>query len=85
MCSSDLEKRMNLRVVLVLSRPAAGWQGETGYIRTELLRKYLPAKNYQRWEYIICGPGPMVDAMEQTLPEIGVPIARIHAERFDMV
>lgn len=80
-----LEKRMNLRVVLVLSRPAADWQGETGYIRTELLRKYLPAKNYQRWEYIICGPGPMVDAMEQTLPEIGVPIARIHAERFDMV
>ena len=80
-----LKSNLNLTVVLVLSRPQAGWQGETGFITAEILRKYLPEKNYQRWEYIICGPGPMIDAMEQTLPEVGVPIDRIHAERFDMV
>jgi predicted ferric reductase len=81
----ELESKINLKVVRVLSSPEADWQGERGYITADILRKYLPEKNYKRWAYIMCGPGPMIDAMEDALPKIGVPIEQIHAERFDMV
>jgi len=35
-------------------------------------------------EFFICGPGPMMDAAEAALHEIGVPGERVHTERFDM-
>ena len=78
-----LERRMNLTVVHVLERPPASWTGETGYVTTELLSRYLP-RGYQRWQFFICGPGPMMDAAEAALIELGVPAERVHTERFDM-
>jgi predicted ferric reductase len=80
-----LQKQMNLKVVYVLEEPPEGWQGETGRIAAEILRKYIPPKQYKRWQYFICGPTPMMNAMEKILPEIGVPAEQIHTERFDMV
>lgn len=79
-----LESRMNLTVVHVLARPAANWTGETGFVRAELLSRHLP-RGYRRFQFFICGPGPMMDAAETALIELGVPEARIHTERFDMV
>jgi predicted ferric reductase len=80
-----LQKQMNLKVVYVLEEPLDGWPGETGRISAEILRKHVPPKQYRRWQYFICGPTPMMNAMEQILPEIGVPAEQIHTERFDMV
>jgi predicted ferric reductase len=80
-----LQGRMNLKVIYVVEEPSAGWTGETGRISAQLLRKYLPPKQYKRWQYFICGPTPMMNAMESILPEIGVPAEKIHTERFDMV
>jgi predicted ferric reductase len=80
-----LQKEMSLKVVYVLEEPPDGWQGETGRISGEILLKYVPPKQYRRWQYFICGPTPMMNAMEGILPEIGVPAEQIHTERFDMV
>lgn len=33
-------------------------------------------------EAFVCGPGPFMDAVEQTLLEVGMPRSRIHVERF---
>lgn len=33
--------------------------------------------------FMICGPGPMIDAMKSTLAEIGVPPAQIRSEAFE--
>ncbi len=81
----DLQSKMNLKVVYVLERPHKGWEGETGRISAGMLRKYLPPKQFKRWQYFICGPTPMMDAMERILPELNVPFENIHTERFDMV
>lgn len=81
----DLQGRMNLKVVYVLEAPPPDWQGETGRISADILRKYLPPRQFKRWQYFICGPMPMMDAMEKILPGIGVPAEKIHTERFDMV
>ncbi|MDQ6771540.1 MAG: ferric reductase-like transmembrane domain-containing protein [Candidatus Dormibacteraeota bacterium] len=83
---AELAKAMpNLHVIHVLGRPPDGWDGESGRITAELLQRHLPAHQYRRYQYFICGPGPMMDAMEAALSEIGVPHANIDTERFDMV
>ena len=79
-----LERRMNLTVVHVLERPPADWTGETGYVTSELLSRHVPV-GFRRFQFFICGPGPMMDAAETALLAIGVPADRVHTERFDMV
>jgi predicted ferric reductase len=79
-----LQSRMNLTVVHVLQRPPADWMGETGYVTAEMLSRRLP-RGYRRFQFFICGPGPMMDAAEAALIELGVPAERVHTERFDMV
>jgi predicted ferric reductase len=79
-----LEQRMDLTVVHVLERPPEGWGGETGYVTADVLARHLPPGQL-RFQYFICGPGPMMDAAERALVELGVPGERVHTERFDMV
>jgi len=80
----ELSHRMKLRIVYVLEHPAADWHGEAGRIDSALLLRYLP-KRYNRFQYFVCGPPPMMDAMEQSLPTLGIPAENIHTERFDVV
>ncbi len=74
---------MNLQVIYVLTAPPR-------MARRDRLcdgrdsEKYLP-KQYRRFVYFVCGPGPMMDAMEEALPELGVPPQNVHTERFEMV
>lgn len=79
-----LQEKMNLRVIFVLSNPEAGWTGETGFITAEVMQRYLP-KQYKRFKFLICGPEPLMDAMEEAIPALGVPIENVLTERFDMV
>ncbi|MCX6612644.1 MAG: ferredoxin reductase family protein [Acidobacteria bacterium] len=80
----DLQTRMNLHVIYALEKPPEAWQGERGYITQAVLEKYLPAQ-HKRFQYFICGPGPMMDSIEGILPKLGIPGRQIHTERFVMV
>ncbi|MGN6377349.1 MAG: ferredoxin reductase family protein [Gaiellales bacterium] len=79
----QLTQRIDLSVVHVLEHPPADWTGETGYVTRDVLSRHLP-HNFQRFQYFICGPAPMMDASEAALLELGVPGERVHTERFDM-
>jgi len=79
-----LKQRMNLTVVYVLEEPPANWAGETGYPTADMLRKHLPGE-FKRFEYFVCGPPRMMDAMEEALVGLGVPAHHVHTERFDWV
>lgn len=82
---SELEPRLDLRVTHVLSgTPPVGWRGEVGRISAELLADRLPA-GYRRFQFFVCGPDPMMDAMEHGLLDLGVAPERIHTERFGWV
>ena len=76
-----LQARLELRLVLVLAEPPAGWAGETGRIDAALLGRHLPGP-YAEHEYFICGPNPMMDAVETALGELGVPMSKYHSERY---
>ena len=77
-------ERESVTIVHTVNETPEGWTGETGRIDAEMLRRHLPQR-YQRWQYFICGPDPMMDAMELALETIDVPPTRVHTERFGWV
>ena len=80
-----LEKEINLKVVHVLERPPEGWEGESGFISADILKKHLP-EDYKKWEYLffLCGPMPMIEAVEGILKELDVASSRIFSEKYEM-
>jgi predicted ferric reductase len=84
---SELEKlreAMALDVVYVFEAPSPGWTGERGRITTDILQRHLPAR-FRRYAYFVCGPPPMMDAVETMLVSLGVPSGSIETERFNVV
>lgn len=79
-----LSRDMALDIVHVWEEPEAGWTGEQGLIDEAMLRRHLPA-HFLHYQFFICGPVPMTDAMERALVAIGIPAARIQSERFNLV
>jgi predicted ferric reductase len=78
-----LKTRLNLKVVHILEKPPVGWSGEKGYLSTEILKKHID----QTWKELdpqvfICGPKPMMNAVEKQMLEIGFPQIKVHTERF---
>lgn len=80
----DLARTLHLRVVYVFEEPPKDWTGERGHITTDLLRRHLPAQ-FLHFQYFVCGPVPMMDALESILTGLGIPAASVHTERFEMV
>jgi predicted ferric reductase len=80
----ELQQRLNLKVVHVVEDPADGWEGERGFITAELLARYLPEERLG-FEYFICGPVPMMNAVDKALRRLGVPVEHTHSEPFNLV
>ena len=57
-----LQARLDLRVIHVLTQPPGDWRGESGFVTPELLQKHLPG-DAQQFEYFLCGPKPMSEAV----------------------
>jgi len=79
-----LEARLNLKVVHVLANPPVDWTGEQGFISAEMFKRHLPPP-YADHEYFICGPNVMMDAIENALGELNVPLTKYHSERYSFV
>lgn len=80
----ELKNHLVLQLVEVLEHPPEEWAGERGVIDRELLLRHLP-EDPVRTRYYLCGPGPMMDAIEPSLRNLGVPMEQIHSERFEIV
>lgn len=80
----DISKDINLKLVHVLEEPPENWQGETGLINIELLKKHLPEKP-EEFAYYLCGPKPMQDAAELSLRDLGIDWRLIYSERFEII
>lgn len=77
----ELAGRLALTTVYVLTDPPSDWTGEQGFITPDVLRRHVPPP-YDEHEYFICGPPPMMDAMEAALAHLGVPMSKYHSERY---
>ncbi len=78
-----LGRRPGTDVVYVYDVPPDGWTGETGHIDDALLSRHIPAAALEAWVFVLCGPPPMLDAVENALIGLGVAPDRILSERFD--
>jgi predicted ferric reductase len=79
----ELQSQLNLKVVHVLEQPPQGWSGESGYITADVLDRHLPPDR-AAYHYFMCGPVPMINAVDKALPEAGVPLSRVQSERYEM-
>ncbi|HEY9076199.1 MAG TPA: ferric reductase-like transmembrane domain-containing protein [Anaerolineaceae bacterium] len=82
----QIRSRLNLNLIHVLEQPPEDWNGERGFISENLLRRCLPEGAAENMvEIFICGPKPMMDAVEKALVRLGIPYGDFHSERFDFV
>ncbi len=81
-----LKNTLNLTLVHVLEKTPPGWTGESGFVSQSILERHLP-KDLPRntLEVFICGPQPMMNAVEKALGKLGVPFGDFHSERFNLV
>ena len=81
---AELEKELkNFTLVHVLERPPEGWEGEQGYITADVLQRHLPME-HRNSTFFLCGPLPMIMAVESALHQLEVPPTHIHSEQYEM-
>jgi predicted ferric reductase len=80
---NTLVKKLDLKIFYVLEKPKSTEKYLQGYITLDLLDKELPA-NRKELFYYICGPLPMIDAMESHLNQLGIPDYKVNKEKYEM-
>ncbi len=78
-----LAKKLNLKITHVLEKPSKKVKSDTGFINKEILGRELP-RNRDKWYYFICGPLPMIEAMEANLKGLDIPSRQITSEKYEM-
>jgi predicted ferric reductase len=76
-----MRQGLDIDMHLVLSEPPQGWDGPVGELTPDVLRRCLGTVDPEAL-YMVCGPVPMMDAVENALLGFGVPGERIVSERF---
>lgn len=76
-----LKGRLDLDVEFVLEEPPHDWSAEEGQVTEELLERQLPRERFVR-RFFVCGPPPMMAAVETALLAHDVPQSHIHLEKF---
>ncbi len=82
----DLDQRFdNFSYNIALSSPDEGdnWTGLTGFIHSHLCSEYLCShEDPTEIEYYLCGPPPMIDAVIDSLYDLGVEDDMIYFDKF---
>jgi ferredoxin-NADP reductase len=74
------KKNKNLKVVFVLNEASSTWKGATGVIDAEIVKKTVP--DYKKTVFYVCGPPPMVQAMEKLIKNLELPKTQLRLEAF---
>jgi ferredoxin-NADP reductase len=80
----EIAAALGAAVVTIVDDPPPGWDGEQGPLTADLLVRHLPDTAANGWHVVICGPAGLMELTEATLVDAGVPLGRIHSERFDI-
>ena len=71
-------RHASFHLCIVATLAGDDWQGDRGRVNADLLRREVP--DLITTPVYLCGPGPMMDAMQALLTDAGVPAAQIHTE-----
>ena len=78
------EKYPYFQVHYVLNEAPEDWEGSTGFVTEDIIRKYLPAPSPDT-KILICGPPPMVSAMKKATEAVGFDKAKVVSDADDQV
>ena len=70
---------LGIKVVYTVDKPDEHWQGESGYITEDMIKKYC---DVHRSYFYLCGPPQMVGHMVQNLEHLGVQHDHIKREQW---
>lgn len=81
-----LKTRLDLTLIHVLEKPPQNWTGKQGYISRKDIEEVIP-KGLERnqLEIFLCGPPPMMRAVDRIINEMNIWPGDFHYERFDLV
>jgi NAD(P)H-flavin reductase len=68
--------KKQIKVILTIDKPAPGWNGNVGFVSEFVKEIEIDAANAVA---VMCGPGPMMIALEKILRPLGIPDRRIFA------
>lgn len=82
----ELENRLNMTTIFTIEKPPKKWDGESGFLNRNILNKHSPTD----WvatgtDVFLCGPTPMMNAVEKELLAVGYTDKQIHTERYALV
>jgi len=77
------QAKPQVQVVHILTQPDGNWQGETGRLDQEKLRRLLGGR-LDHSTFFLCCPPPMIQSLVAILQELGVPVSRISYEYFSL-
>jgi predicted ferric reductase len=84
-CRDEIEclaTRLDLRVSYVVEAPLGQSAGRAGIVDLAMIRSAIRCARPERCLAFLCGPTPMMLAVERHLSEIGIPPGQIVYERF---
>ncbi len=76
-------EKPNLHIVHILTQPSSVWQGETGRLDREKLKRLCGA-HLAHSTFFLCCPPPMIQSLVMILNGLGVPTSRISYEYFSL-
>jgi predicted ferric reductase len=81
----ELRRELNLQIVHIVEEAPASTDGTlaVGRITPQFLDSHLPRLK-RGFQYLICGPEPLMDMAERHLLERGVPLTSLRSERFNI-
>jgi len=69
-----------IKVVNICSEPSKNWSGPSGFITSELIKKY--AGPIEGKTFFICGPQAMYEFLEKEIKNLNIPNRRIRRELY---
>ena len=74
---------MKLKTIYTIEKPPQKWEGESGFLNKDILNRHIP----KEWlangtDIFLCGPTPMMNAVESELAKNGYAQHWIHSERY---
>jgi CDP-4-dehydro-6-deoxyglucose reductase len=77
---ADEYKQIHYVPVLSEQDESSDWQGKTGFVHEAILQDYEDLSGY---DVYACGPPPMINAVVETLPSLGLKKDRIFSDSFE--